>query len=41
MFKGANFSDAQFFRSGENLVIQAYGSEDSVTILNYFGFGGS
>ena len=41
VFKGANFSDAQFFRSGENLVIQAYGSEDSVTILNYFGFGGS
>ena len=41
VFKGANFSDAQFFRSGENLVIQAYGSEDSVTILNYFGSKGS
>ncbi|MBI0097314.1 MULTISPECIES: calcium-binding protein [unclassified Snodgrassella] len=41
VFKGANFSDAQFFHSGENLVIQAYGSEDSVTILNYFGSEGS
>ncbi|KDN12680.1 iron-regulated protein FrpC [Snodgrassella communis] len=36
VFKGARLADASFIRSGNNLVIQAYGTEDSVTLLNYF-----
>lgn len=36
IFKGANFADAVFTRSGNNLVIHAYGSDDCVTINNYF-----
>ncbi|WP_370579852.1 hypothetical protein [Snodgrassella alvi] len=37
VFKGANFADAEFICSEGNLIIKAYGTEDSVTILNYFG----
>jgi Ca2+-binding RTX toxin-like protein len=37
VFKGAKLADAEFIRSGNSLVIRAYGSEDSVTLLNYFG----
>ncbi|WP_239375385.1 calcium-binding protein [Snodgrassella gandavensis] len=36
VFKGAKLADAEFIRSGNSLVIRAYGSEDSVTLLNYF-----
>lgn len=36
VFQGAKFADAQFTSSGENLIIHAYGSNDSVTINNYF-----
>jgi Ca2+-binding RTX toxin-like protein len=36
VFKGARLAEAKFIRSGNNLVIQAYGTEDSVTLLNYF-----
>lgn len=36
MFKGANLADAKFIRSGEDLVIYAYGSDDSVTLPDYF-----
>jgi Ca2+-binding RTX toxin-like protein len=39
VFKGARLADAEFIRSGNSLVIRAYGSEDSVTLLNYFGSG--
>ncbi|WP_151816180.1 calcium-binding protein, partial [Acinetobacter seifertii] len=34
-FEGANFADAQFLRVGNDLVIKAYGTEDSVTFKNY------
>ncbi|WP_143555227.1 calcium-binding protein [Snodgrassella alvi] len=36
IFEGANFADAQFICSGENLIIHAYGPNDSVTITHYF-----
>ena len=36
VFQGAKFADAQFTSSGENLIIHAYGSNDSVTIKDYF-----
>ncbi|WP_370386138.1 hypothetical protein ABW387_17165 [Snodgrassella alvi] len=36
VFKGAKLADAKFIRSGTDLVIQAYGSIDSVTLPDYF-----
>ena len=36
VFQGAKFADAVFTSSGENLIIHAYGSNDSVTINDYF-----
>ena len=36
IFQGAHFADAVFTRSGNNLVIHAYGTDDCVTINNYF-----
>ncbi|WP_306807346.1 calcium-binding protein, partial [Snodgrassella alvi] len=36
VFKGANFTDALFYRSGNNLIIKAYGNSDSVTLSDYF-----
>ncbi|WP_275415227.1 calcium-binding protein [Snodgrassella gandavensis] len=36
VFKGAKLADAEFTRSGTDLVIQAYGSADSVTLPDYF-----
>ena len=38
VFKGANFADAEFICSENNLIIKAYGTEDSVTLLNYFKY---
>uniref|UniRef100_UPI003B84B6BF hypothetical protein n=1 Tax=Snodgrassella gandavensis TaxID=2946698 RepID=UPI003B84B6BF len=38
VFKGATLADAQFTRSGTDLVIQAYGTDDSVTLSNYFNY---
>ena len=34
-FEGANFADAQFLRVGNDLVIKAFGTDDSVTFKNY------
>ncbi|MCX8747299.1 hypothetical protein J3U64_07485, partial [Snodgrassella sp. B3800] len=36
VFKGANFSVDYFSRSGNDLIIKAYGEEDSLTLPNYF-----
>ena len=36
VFEGAKSSDAQFLRSGNDLVVKAYGAEDSVTFTDYF-----
>ena len=36
VFKGANLADAEFIRSGNDLIIRAYGSEDSLRLPNYF-----
>jgi Ca2+-binding RTX toxin-like protein len=36
VFKGANFTDALFYRSGNNLIIKAYGNSESVTLSDYF-----
>ena len=36
VFEGANFADAVFIRSGKDLIIRAYGTEDSVTLTDYF-----
>lgn len=36
VFKGAHFTDAQFLRSGNDLIIKAYGNSDSVTLSEYF-----
>ncbi|NUE67079.1 calcium-binding protein [Snodgrassella sp. ESL0253] len=36
VFKGANLADAKFIRSGNDLIIRAYGSADSVTLPDYF-----
>ncbi|WLT01800.1 calcium-binding protein [Snodgrassella alvi] len=41
VFKGAKLADAKFIRSGTDLVIQAYGSADSVTLPDYFKYNGS
>ncbi|ORF09532.1 hypothetical protein BGI03_00695 [Snodgrassella alvi] len=38
VFKGARFADAQFIRSGNDLIIKAYGDSDSVTLPNYFNY---
>ncbi|WP_144353387.1 calcium-binding protein, partial [Snodgrassella alvi] len=38
VFKGANFADALFSRSGNDLIINAYGNSDSVTLPNYFSY---
>uniref|UniRef100_UPI0023B30D01 calcium-binding protein n=1 Tax=Snodgrassella communis TaxID=2946699 RepID=UPI0023B30D01 len=38
VFKGANLADAQFARSGTDLVIQAYGTDDSLTLPDYFNY---
>ena len=35
-FNGAKFAEAVFTRSGNNLVIKAYGAEDAVTVEGYF-----
>uniref|UniRef100_UPI003C729BB4 calcium-binding protein n=1 Tax=Neisseria sicca TaxID=490 RepID=UPI003C729BB4 len=35
-FNGAKFAEAVFTRSGNNLVIKAYGGEDAVTVQGYF-----
>ncbi|MGN6837759.1 calcium-binding protein, partial [Neisseria sp. P0022.S010] len=35
-FNGAKFAEAVFTRSGNNLVIKAYGGEDTVTVEGYF-----
>ncbi|MDC4844037.1 hypothetical protein NQ911_19160, partial [Acinetobacter baumannii] len=34
-FEGANFADAQFQRTGNDLVIKAFGTDDSVSFKNY------
>ena len=39
VFEGANFADAVFIRSGKDLIVRAYGSEDSVTLTDYFTNG--
>ncbi|WP_100090993.1 calcium-binding protein [Snodgrassella alvi] len=39
VFKGANLADAEFIRSGNDLIIRAYGSADSVTLPDYFNNG--
>ncbi|WP_372510885.1 calcium-binding protein, partial [Neisseria mucosa] len=39
-FEGAKFSDAVFTRSGNHLIIKAYGGEDQVTV-EYFFLGDS
>ncbi|ORF02841.1 calcium-binding protein [Snodgrassella alvi] len=36
VFKGASLADAEFIRSGNDLIIQAYGTADSVTLPDYF-----
>ena len=41
VFKGASSADAKFLRYGDDLVIQAYGSADSVTLPDYFKYNGS
>uniref|UniRef100_UPI0023B2FCD7 calcium-binding protein n=2 Tax=Snodgrassella TaxID=1193515 RepID=UPI0023B2FCD7 len=38
VFKGANFSDALFSRSADDLIIKAYGNSDSVTLPDYFSY---
>jgi Ca2+-binding RTX toxin-like protein len=41
VFKGASLADAQFTRSGNDLVIRAYGSDDSLTLPDYFNYNNS
>ena len=36
LFENAVFSDAVFSRSGNDLVVKAYGGEDQVSLQNYF-----
>lgn len=36
VFKGASADNVQFFHQGNNLIIKAYNSEDSVTIEDFF-----
>ena len=38
VFKGASLADAVFTRSGTDLIIQAYGSDDSLTLPDYFNY---
>ncbi|KES12141.1 Hemolysin-type calcium-binding repeat protein, partial [Snodgrassella alvi SCGC AB-598-P14] len=38
VFKDARFADAQFIRSGNDLIIKAYGDSDSVTLPSYFTY---
>ncbi|TFV02602.1 calcium-binding protein, partial [Bacillus stratosphericus] len=38
-FSGADFADAVFTRSGNDLVIKAYGNEDQVSLQHYFNGG--
>ncbi|WP_370470190.1 hypothetical protein [Snodgrassella alvi] len=38
VFKGANFSENYFTRSGNDLIIKAYGENDSVTLPDYFNY---
>ena len=38
VFEGAKLSEAVFSRSGNDLVVQAYGNEDQVNLTNYFGY---
>ncbi|WP_373885763.1 calcium-binding protein, partial [Snodgrassella alvi] len=38
VFKGANLADARFSRSGFDLIIRAYGANDSVKLTNYFNY---
>ncbi|NUF78720.1 calcium-binding protein, partial [Snodgrassella sp. ESL0323] len=37
VFKDTCFADAQFIRSGDDLIIKAYGDSDSLKMYNYFG----
>ncbi|WP_306807669.1 calcium-binding protein, partial [Snodgrassella alvi] len=39
VFKGANFSENYFSRSGDDLIIKAYGEDDSLTLPKYFNNG--
>ena len=41
VFKGANLADAEFIRSGYDLIIRAYGSEDSLRLPDYFKYSAS
>lgn len=36
VFEGAHAADAKFVRNGNDLIIHAYGSDDSVTLSNFF-----
>ena len=36
LFENAVFSDAVFSRSGNDLVVKAYGGDDQVSLQNYF-----
>ncbi len=38
LFNHAQLEDAQFSRSGNDLIIKAYGGEDQVTVQNYFSY---
>ena len=38
VFKGANLADAELIRSGYDLIIHAYGSEDSLRLPDYFKY---
>ncbi|WP_420895153.1 calcium-binding protein, partial [Snodgrassella communis] len=38
VFENAKLADAVFTRSGDDLVIHAYGNEDSVTFSNFFNY---
>ena len=36
IFEGSNFSDAVFSRLGNDLVVNAYGDSDQVSVKNFF-----
>lgn len=38
LFNDAQLADAQFIRSGNDLIIKAYGGEDQVAVQNYFSY---
>ena len=38
-FKGASSNDVIFSRTGNNLIVKAYGAQDQVTILDFFNNG--